>query len=305
MDEAHGDPRDELFEIATSVRALVEWYEGTGAWGLPPSPPREVEPAFHAAEPQAEPQPQRAPVADRRPAPTDASFAPPASFSPPPERSQPPAAPTFTPAAPPRTAVARGESLTPEARVERLHLLATEVASCTRCRLSETRTQPVFARGNPLAELCFVGDGPGPEEDAAGEPFVGEAGQLLDRMIVAMGYRPTDVYVCGLVKCGPIKDHKLEGDAVAACKPYLATQIELARPKYIVALGTSATQGLLATSESIAKLRGTWKMYRGIPVMPTYHPAFVVKKPSARREVWDDLQKVMALLGKKPPPPRG
>ncbi|WP_240807181.1 uracil-DNA glycosylase [Polyangium spumosum] len=289
MDEPHADPRDELFEIATSVRALVEWYEGTGAWGLPLAPPREAEPAFHAQEPHADPQPQRAQ---------------PASFTAPPERPQAHAAPQWTPQAPPapqRPAAARPEALTPEARAVRLQMLASEVAGCTRCRLCETRTQTVFSRGNPLSELLFVGEGPGSEEDLQGEPFVGPAGQLLDRMIAAMGYRRDEVYICNIVKCRPPENRKPQPEEMEACKGWLAAQLELLRPKYIVALGATAIQGLIGTSEGITRLRGKWKMYRGIPVMPTFHPAYLLRQPSAKREVWSDLQEVMARLGKKPP----
>ncbi|WP_348980546.1 uracil-DNA glycosylase family protein, partial [Polyangium sp. 15x6] len=238
---------------------------------------------------------------DRRPAAADASFAQPAPFTPPPERAP---APQFTP--PPaeraqRPAIARPEARTPEARVEQLRVLASEVASCTRCGLAARRTQTVFARGNPLSELCFVGEGPGAEEDLQGEPFVGPAGQLLDKMIAAMGYRRDEVYICNIVKCRPPENRKPQPEEMDACKGYLATQIELVRPKYIVALGATAIQGLLGTTEGITKLRGKWKMYRGIPVMPTFHPAYLLRQPSAKREVWTDLQEVMARLGKKPP----
>jgi DNA polymerase len=189
----------------------------------------------------------------------------------------------------------------PEERMRRLSVLADEVRGCTKCRLCQARTQTVFSRGNPLSELCFVGDAPGVAEEAAGEPFVGEPGALLDRMIVAMGYHRDDVYICNLVKCRPLENQKLRPDEIAACKPHLAAQLELVAPKYIVTLGTVATQGLLGTSEPIAKLRGTWKMYKGVPVMPTFHPAYVHKAPSAKRDVWSDLQQVMARLGKAPP----
>ncbi len=290
MDEPHADLRDELFEIAASVRALVGWYESTGAWGLPLSPP------------SAQPAPQaqafaREPTHDE-PLPTRE----PATFQPPPERSAPQAPPVFTPAAPPaRPVAARAEVQTPEARVERLRVLASEVTSCTRCGLCQTRTQTVFSRGNPLSELLFVGEGPGVEEDLAGEPFVGPAGQLLDKMIAAMGYRAGEVYICNIVKCRPPENRKPEPDEMEACKSYLAAQIELVRPKFIVALGATAIQGLLGTTEGITKLRGKWKMYRGIPVMPTFHPAYLLRQPTAKREVWSDLQEVMTRVGKKPP----
>lgn len=185
--------------------------------------------------------------------------------------------------------------------MRRLDVLADEVRGCTKCRLCEARTQTVFARGNPLAELLFVGEGPGYEEDQQGAPFVGPAGQLLDKMIAAMGYHRDDVYICNVVKCRPPENRKPQPDEMEACKPYLATQLELIAPKYIVALGATAVQGLLGTSEGITKLRGKWKMYKGVPVMPTFHPAYLLRQPSAKRDVWSDLQQVMARLGKAPP----
>jgi uracil-DNA glycosylase len=284
MDEPHADPRDELFEIAASVRALVGWYESTGAWGLPASPaptPREREEAARFEEAPPRPrvaQPPQQPMEDA------------------PFRRAP-----LPPQAPQRPAAARVAVLSPEARVERLRVLADEVAGCARCRLSQGRTQTVFARGNPLAELLFVGEGPGFEEDRAGEPFVGPAGQLLDKMIAAMGYRPADVYICNIVKCRPPENRKPQPDEMEACRSYLATQLELVRPKYIVALGATAIQGLIGTTEGITRLRGTWKMYRGIPVMPTFHPAYLLRQPAAKKEVWSDLQQVMSRLGKAPP----
>lgn len=186
----------------------------------------------------------------------------------------------------------------------RLALLAEEVRPCTRCPLCESRTQTVFARGNPFAELCFVGEGPGADEDAQGEPFVGAAGQLLDKMIVAMGYRRDEVYICNVVKCRPPKNRKPEPAEMEACAPYLREQLTLVKPKVIVALGATAVTGLLGTTEGITRLRGKWKLYKGtIAVMPTFHPAYLLRNPPAKREVWSDLQEVMKHLGK--PLPRG
>jgi len=146
--------------------------------------------------------------------------------------------------------------------------------------------------------VCFVGEGPGADEDAQGFPFVGAAGQLLDRMIAAMGLARDEVYVCNIVKCRPPKNRKPEPAEMEACRPYLTEQLELIAPRVIVALGATAVQGLLGTSEGITRLRGTWKLYRGrIPVMPTFHPAYLLRTPAAKREVWHDLQAVLRHLG--------
>jgi DNA polymerase len=182
--------------------------------------------------------------------------------------------------------------------------LAEEIKSCTKCALHAGRTQTVFARGNPSAELCFVGEGPGADEDAQGYPFVGKAGQLLDRMIGAMGYARDDVYVCNIVKCRPPGNRKPEPDEMATCVPYLREQLELVSPKVIVALGATAVEGLIGMSGGITRIRGQWKLYRTIPVMPTFHPAYLLRNPAAKKEVWADLQAVLKQLG-RPVPPAG
>lgn len=301
------DPREELFEIAASVRALVEWYEGSGAWGFPPRTAAAEPPPEVAVAPREEPEYAR-PAMHAPPSfgpPQAAAFAPPQAFAPPPQQAPSFAAkPAFSvpsAAAQASRAPVRVEARTPEERVERLRVLAEEVAGCQRCGLCVTRTNTVFARGNPLAELCFVGEGPGLEEDGAGEPFVGPAGQLLDKMIAAMGFRRDDVYICNIVKCRPPENRKPDADEMEACKSFLTAQLELVRPKYIVALGATAIQGLIGTTEGITRLRGKWKMYKGVPVMPTFHPAYLLRTPTAKRDVWNDLQEVMARLGKKPP----
>jgi DNA polymerase len=188
-----------------------------------------------------------------------------------------------------------------EARV-RLKVLATEVSTCQRCALHEHRTQTVFARGTGASGLCFVGEGPGADEDAQGYPFVGKAGQLLDRMIAAMGFDRDDVYVCNIVKCRPPKNRKPEPDEMAACRPYLQEQLDLVAPQVIVALGATAVTGLLGVSGGITRLRGEWRLYQGrIPVMPTFHPAYLLRQPSAKRDVWNDLQAVLQHMGRSVP----
>jgi DNA polymerase len=185
------------------------------------------------------------------------------------------------------------------------------VASCVKCGLSATRTQTVFARGNPDAQLCFIGEAPGADEDAQGLPFVGRAGQLLDRMIVAMGLSPeTDVYVCNILKCRPPGNRRPEADEMAACFPYLHEQLALVRPRAIVALGNTAVGALLDTKLGITKVRGQWKLYRGQTlVMPTYHPSYLLRpspqQVEAKRQTWEDLQLVMKELGLELPKRKG
>ena len=184
---------------------------------------------------------------------------------------------------------------------QRLAALAEVVSTCTRCGLCKQRTQTVFARGTGSSGVCFVGEGPGADEDAQGLPFVGKAGQLLDRMIAAMGFDRDEVYVCNVVKCRPPENRKPELDEMAACMPYLEEQLALIRPQVIVALGATAVQGLLGTTEGITRLRGKWKRFREIDVMPTFHPAYLLRTPAAKREVWEDLQEVMRRVGQSAP----
>ncbi len=179
-----------------------------------------------------------------------------------------------------------------------LEVLMEAVRSCARCGLSQHRKQTVFARGTGRSGVCFVGEGPGAEEDARGLPFVGPAGQLLDKMIAAMGLARDDVYVCNVVKCRPPDNRQPEAEEMAACMPYLHEQLELVAPKVIVALGATAVQGLLGTLEGITRLRGKWKTFRGqIPLMPTFHPAYLLRTPAAKREAWEDLQEVLRQVG--------
>jgi uracil-DNA glycosylase family 4 len=176
------------------------------------------------------------------------------------------------------------------------------VSGCTRCGLHCERKQTVFARGTGSSGVCFVGEGPGADEDAQGFPFVGKAGQLLDRMIGAMGFGRDEVYVCNIVKCRPPKNRKPEPDEMASCRPYLVEQLELIEPKVIVALGATAVEGLLGVSGGITRLRGNWRLYGGrIAVMPTFHPAYLLRTPEAKRDVWNDLKEVLKHLGRPVP----
>lgn len=181
----------------------------------------------------------------------------------------------------------------------RLEQIAGEVSACTRCELHRTRSRTVFARGNPNSEIVFVGEGPGYNEDQQGLPFVGAAGQLLDKMIVAMGYPVADVYICNVVKCRPPDNRTPLPEEMQSCVPYLTQQLQIVKPRVVVALGRVAGQGLGCFTAEARGWRGEWKEWDGVPVMPTYHPAFLLRSPEYKRVVWEDLQKVMSMLGKR------
>ncbi len=171
------------------------------------------------------------------------------------------------------------------------------LGDCQRCRLSEGRTQIVFGDGNPEADLMFVGEGPGEQEDLQGVPFVGRAGELLTRMIEAgLGIERRSVYICNIVKCRPPGNRTPQVDEAGTCRPYLDGQIAAVRPKVIVSLGKPATSLLLGRDVAITRVRGTWHEYRGIPLMPTFHPAFILRRytPENRRLVWEDLKAALA-----------
>jgi len=182
----------------------------------------------------------------------------------------------------------------------RLDLLAAEAAKCTRCELHRNRTKSVFARGTPDTDLVFVGEGPGYHEDQQGLPFVGKAGQLLDRMISAMGYDRDGVYICNVVKCRPPENRTPLPTEARACAHFLTPQLELVQPKVVVALGRCAAENLECVPPA-GQWRGIWGQWRGIPVMPTYHPAFLLRSPQFKKPVWEDLQEVLRLLNRQPP----
>ncbi|HXG58828.1 MAG TPA: uracil-DNA glycosylase [Thermoanaerobaculia bacterium] len=175
--------------------------------------------------------------------------------------------------------------------------LRDEALACTRCRLAKTRTQVVFGSGNRNAELMFVGEAPGRDEDLQGEPFVGRAGQLLTDIIKAMKLRREDVYIANVIKCRPPENRNPEPDELEACRPYIQRQVKLIRPKVIVTLGRFALQSLTGKGHAISAVRGQWLDYDGIKVMPTYHPAYLLRNPAAKKDVWADMKKVMAELG--------
>jgi uracil-DNA glycosylase len=175
-----------------------------------------------------------------------------------------------------------------------------DIGDCTRCRLHKGRKNIVFGVGNVNADLMFVGEGPGADEDEQGEPFVGRAGQLLNNMIAAMGLKRSDVYIANVVKCRPPQNRTPEKDECDTCSPFLMRQIEVIRPKVIVALGAVAAKNLLAVNDSMANLRGRWYDFKRARLAVTYHPAFLLRDPRQKKEAWKDLQMVMKYLGLKP-----
>jgi uracil-DNA glycosylase family 4 len=244
------------------------------------------------------------------PQPLHTTFAPPVTIEeeitlPKPARQPQPARPAPSAAAPalPKfdaLPVAVGPSLFES--VEKLSndtllKIREDLGDCTRCKLHSTRHNIVFGDGNPKAELIFVGEGPGHDEDMQGLPFVGRAGKLLTQMIEAMGLQRKDVYICNVVKCRPPENRQPEKDEVGECSPFLMRQIDTIAPKVIVCLGSTAAQTILQTTRGISQFRGQWLDFRGRKLMATYHPAYLLRNPAAKAEVWKDLQKVMAVLG--------
>lgn len=230
--------------------------------------------------------------------------------------AQPPAAapadaPTAAPAAPaparsdlagPVPGLLDGPALGPEERIAALDAIRIEVAGCQGCRLAHSRTNTVPGEGDPMAELMFVGEGPGASEDEQGRPFVGRSGELLTKIIEAMQFRREEVYIANVVKCRPPGNRQPESDEMETCLPYLQRQIAIIRPRAMVALGKTALMGLLPEHRRspITRIRGEWLDFGGIPLMPTFHPAYLLRSPNQKKFVWEDMQKVMALFGKKP-----
>jgi DNA polymerase len=184
----------------------------------------------------------------------------------------------------------------------RLEAIRQELGECTRCPLSRSRRCIVFGEGNPFAEILFVGEAPGSEEDQTGRPFVGNAGQLLNQIVEkGMGLARAEVYICNVLKCRPPLNRTPRDEEIEVCLPFLRRQIDAIRPRVIISLGLPAARALLGTEKPMHQLRGTWMSYRGIPVMPTYHPAYVLRNYTIpiRRQVWQDVLQAVDFLGRK------
>jgi len=204
----------------------------------------------------------------------------------------------------PRASEPAGGGAAVEDAAAALAAIAEEVASCTRCGLHATRTKAVPGQGNPAAEILFVGEAPGADEDRSGLAFVGRAGQLLTKMIKAMGFEREEVFIANVLKCRPPGNRDPRPEEAAACLPFLKRQIRLIRPGVIVALGAHAARNLLGTSESVGRMRGREHVYEGIPLVVTYHPSYLLRSPGEKRKAWDDLKRALRVIGREPPPPR-
>jgi DNA polymerase len=291
-----------LSDLAIMIRQLrteLEWAARTGI--VPPAveapkadepPPVELDPVEEATEAQ--------PIAEPPPVPHDAPLLARAEE---PRRPAPDPVPIAPPRAPEPALPSTTALLRVLAKCDDLDEIREVLGDCTRCKLARMgRTQVVYGVGNPKAEVMFVGEAPGHDEDQQGEPFVGKAGQLLTRIIEGgLGMKRSDVYIANILKCRPPQNRDPEADEVAACRGFVEAQIRVVRPKLIVTLGRHATQTLLATDVGMTKLRGKWQSFRGIPVMPTFHPAYVLRNPEAKRPVWEDVQEVLRHLGRPAP----
>ena len=179
---------------------------------------------------------------------------------------------------------------------ETLDAIRQDLGDCQRCGLGASRKKLVYGVGNPSARLVLVGEAPGREEDQKGEPFVGEAGRLLDKILQAMGLQRADVYICNVLKCRPPDNRDPQPEEVATCEAFLVRQIAAIKPQVIVGLGRFAVQSLLQSKVPISRIRGEWQSYHGIPLMPTYHPAYLLRNPEGKRDVWEDMKEVMRRL---------
>lgn len=258
----------EIRKLAWQLTAHAEWQAMSGTRAIPLGLPP-IEAAVAAEGPTFDTPVEPSPVDDAE------AVARPLSVAPAPPASSPPVAACAT-----------------------LDDLRGTIGDCRLCRLAGGRTQIVFGVGDPRARLMFVGEGPGRDEDLKGEPFVGRAGMLLTDIIEkGMRLSRSDVYICNVVKCRPPDNRNPEPDEVDACSPFLRRQIALVQPEVIVALGKFAAQTLLATKTPITRLRGNWFAYEGVPLMPTLHPAYLLRNPADKKLVWQDIKQVMARLG--------
>jgi len=290
---ASDSAREFLLQITESVRRYVESLQEGGVTGLPRASARELEETERRRDGETE----KAEHGKSSSAPRFPDSPVPRFPSPAASRPRPPLQPIVTPAV---AAQAGDLFLSPTVQtVQTLEELRAEIGDCRRCKLCQGRTKIVFGVGNPRAELVFVGEGPGRDEDLKGEPFVGRAGQLLTEIITkGMKLRREDVYIANVVKCRPPENRNPEPDEIAACEPFLVKQLDLIKPRIIVALGTFAAQTLLKTKTPISRLRGVWHTYQGIKLMPTLHPAYLLRNPNDKRLVWQDIQAVLRAMGR-------
>jgi DNA polymerase len=218
--------------------------------------------------------------------------------------SRPPVASVASTPKVPQPVADQGPAPSPVPCAETLARIRQDIGDCQRCKLWRQRRHIVFGQGDPRARLVFVGEGPGFDEDRQGEPFVGAAGQLLTKIIQAMGLSREQVYICNIIKCHPPGNRNPEADEIAACLPFLKRQLAVIAPDCICALGAVAARTLLETDLPISKLRGRFHQVQGIVVMPTFHPAYLLRNPEQKRAVWEDIQQIMVRLG-LPRPTRG
>jgi len=272
--------RGELAALVSALRTHLGWLRDQGGRGVPSGPsPRfgvMAAPSVSAAHPG--PDPGVASVAQR------------------PTVEEGAAVDVRASARAGKSGESEGEGAPGEPPAVGLARLREELGACRGCRLSQTRTNLVFGTGHAEATLMFIGEAPGRDEDEQGEPFVGAAGQLLTKMIEAMGLRREEVYIANIIKCRPPQNRDPAPDEVEACERYLSRQIEIIGPRLIIAMGNFAAKTLLRTEQGITRLRGRFHTYQGVPLMPTFHPAYLLRNPDGKRPVWEDLKAVMAEM---------
>lgn len=269
MGDSPDDPRQELAGILDETRRHLQWMQDAGVQRV-----RRESAGRAVAAPSA-------------PVRTRPSFA--QNEAPVPKQAPAPLMPPKPPAP------------LPSDPVLALKQIREEIGDCQRCPLGKTRTKLVYGQGNPKAEVLFLGEAPGEDEDLSGLAFVGKAGQLLTKMIEAMGFTRDDVYICNINKCRPPGNRKPLPVEVEACRPFVEQQIRAIKPKVIVALGATATHSLLRVETPISRLRNNWTDWEGVPVMPTFHPSFLLRSPWEKPKAWDDLKMVLAKLGREVP----
>ncbi len=303
--------REEFSDIARDARGHLDWLRENGINEVP-APPRPVKarPSAGASVPHASPAPGSLRTAARAAAGLAPLTAAPSGRAERARSEAPPAALAQVARntvragegpnrlATPARAAALGAAPTSLGPARSLEEVREEIGDCQRCKLARGRKNLVFGVGNSRAELVFVGEGPGEEEDNQGIPFVGRAGQLLTKMIEAMGFARSEVYICNVVKCRPPNNRNPEPDEIEACEGFLRAQLSSLKPKIIVTLGKFAAQTLLRDATPISRLRGSWREYCGVKLMPTFHPAYLLRSPDEKKKAWLDLQLVMKEFGK-------